>query len=99
MPNKILNQLLKTITFIPGIVGLAAMDLKKSNNALKESDWNKSIEVSQVPKGFEVSIAIIVSKDIQTKMIVREVESSIRDLAKKNKTKLNDLNIYVRGVK
>lgn len=99
MPNKILNELLKTITFIPGIVGLAAMDLKKSSNALKESDWHKAIEVSQVPKGFEVSIAIIVSKDIQTKIIAREVESSVKNLAKKNKTKLNNLNIYIRGVK
>lgn len=99
MPNKILNSLLKTITFIPGIVGLAAMDLKKSNNSLKEPDWIKAVSVTETSKGLNVSIAIIISREIQTKIIVKAVETSVRDLAKKNKTKIGSLNIYVRGVK
>lgn len=99
MPNKILQSLLKTITFIPGIVGLAAMDLKKSNNSLKEADWIKALAVTEAPKGLDVSIALIISKEVQAKIVAREVEQSIRDLAKKHKTKLRTLNIYVRGVK
>lgn len=99
MPNKILNSLLKTITFIPGIAGLAAMDLRKSNNSLKETDWSKSVTLTETPKGFEISIALIISKEIQAKIIAKEVESAIRNLAKINKTKLGSLNIYIRGVK
>lgn len=38
MPKQLLEALLKSISFIPGINGLAAMDLSKSNTALKEEN-------------------------------------------------------------
>lgn len=99
MPKQLLEALLKSISFIPGIVGMAAMDLSKTNGALKEESWDKGIQIIESPKGLDVSIAIIASKDINTKIIAKEINQAVKVSMKAAGTKLSSLNIYIRGVK
>lgn len=99
MPKQILEALLKSISFIPGINGLAAMDLSKTNGALKEESWEKGILIDETPKGLEISIAIIVEKDINTKIVAKEINQAVKVALKPGNQKLVNLNIYVRGVK
>ena len=100
MSETLQEELLKMISFIPGVVGLASADLTKSNMSLPEARWANGVDVEMITEGkYSVSIAIIVNKDIKTKIVVSEIESSVSSLFKKNKLRLSDLNIFVRGVK
>lgn len=98
MPDKILDLIQKTITFIPGVVGLASIDFNMSNNALKESAWSKAFLVDKTNEGLSLSMAVIVSKDIQAKIIAKEIESAVISIMKKEKINLLKLDIFVRGV-
>lgn len=99
MPKQLLEALLKSISFIPGINGLAAMDLSKSNTALKEENWEKGIQIAETSKGLEISIALIIDKDINAKIVAKEINQAVKMALKAEGIKLLNLNIYVRGVK
>lgn len=99
MPKKLQEALLKSITLVPGIVGLAAMDLSKSNTPLKEDEWDRGMYMNESPDGIELSIAIIVSKEINAKEIAKEINSSLMQVIGNNEAKLANLNIYMRGAK
>lgn len=55
--------------------------------------------MTSTPNGFDVTIAIFVAPDIRTKIIISELNSAIKNVFKKNKVKLNDILVNVRGIK
>lgn len=101
MPKQLINAILKTIILIPGIYGLANVDFSKSNLPLKEADWHKAlkIEIDEQNHFCQLTVAIIVRRDIQTKIIAVELDSSLQNFLKRDGVILKDLNIYVRGIK
>lgn len=99
MSKELINSIVNSVSFIPGIVGLSKIDLNKKRDALLEKDWPKSVLISESDKGFDVSIAFIVSREINSKTISKEVHSSISSIFENQAIQLNKINIYIRGVK
>lgn len=99
MSDKIQAAIVGLITFVPGIQGISTIDLTKSNIALNEEDWAKGVSISEGKKGFDVSIALIIKRDVSARTISQELDSAIRIMAKQEKVKIDKINIYVRGVK
>ena len=99
MSKELVQLIVNSVSFIPGIVGLSTIDLNMNRDALSEKDWPKSVLISETDKRFEVSIAIIVSHEINSKTISKEIHSSIYSIFEKNSIKLSKINIYIRGVK
>lgn len=99
MIDKIQNEIVSLVTFIPGIEGIASIDLSKSNSPLSEEEWLKGVSIIEGQKGYEISIALIVKRDVASKTVSHELDSAIRVAAKQNKFKIDKINIYVRGVK
>lgn len=99
MTKKLHNEVLKSVTFVSGVVGLANIDLTKSATALPKDKWEDSILFEETNKGNKISLAIIVDGDVRTKAITFEITSSIKDIMKKNKLKLDKVLVYIRGIK
>ena len=99
MTKKLTSEVLKTATFVSGLVGLANSDLTKASTELSKENWDKAILIEETNKGSKISIGIIVDSDVRTKIVAFEIHSSIKALLKKNNIKLDKLNVYVRGVK
>lgn len=100
MSEKILAAIIELIASIPGIQGIASIDQSKSNQALAEEDWAKGVTVTEGAKGgIDISIALVVKRDVSSKIIAKEIDSAIRIMAKQTKAKVDNINIYVRGVK
>lgn len=99
MTKKLTNEILRTVTFVSGLVGLANVDVNKSSSELSKENWNNSIEIVDTEKGHVITVAIIVDADVRTKVVAYEISSSLKNLMKKNNEKLAKVNIIVRGIK
>lgn len=99
MTKKLTNEILKTVTFVSGLVGLANVDVNRTANELSKENWENAMEIQETDKGAIITVAIIVDVDVRTKVVAYEISSSVKNLMKKNNEKLSKLNIIVRGVK
>ena len=97
--KKITKELLKTITFVPGLIGIANVDLTKSASALPEDKWTNGITAEETSKGLKICIAIIVDADVRTKVVSNELMLSMKTVLKLNRIKMDKINIYIRGVR
>ena len=99
MLEKLINEIINATSFVPGLNGLADVDFASTPKSLEEAEWSKSVSLVDTNQGTNVTIAIFVSPDVRTKIIVSELTSAIKDVFKKNKTKLNTVLVNVRGIK
>jgi len=99
MTNKILNEVSKIISFIPGLVGLAPIDLTKKASVLNPINFKKAILLEETKSSMNISIAIIIATNVRSEVVVSEIESSIYIFAKKNKISISKISIYIRGIK
>ena len=99
MSEKLEQLILRTITIIPGIVGIVSMDFDKSSRPLKEEKFLDGILVENTSKGFNLSIALLVKHNTNINVVIKEIDTAIRNILTKKTIKLQNLKIYIRGVK
>ena len=99
MDKKIFEEMIKQITFISGILNLTRADLSKKPIILPKSQWDESVIIKKTQKGLKIFIGIIVDVEIRSIVIAYEIVSSLKDLFKKNDININNIIIYIRGVK
>lgn len=99
MSELLINEIVKASAFVPGLNALANADLSQEAKPLDEKNWDQGVILTSTPNGFDVTIAIFVAPDIRTKIIISELNSAIKNVFKKNKVKLNDILVNVRGIK
>jgi len=97
--SKITNEISQTISYIPGLVGLASIDLTKNATVLNKDNFDKAILLDEVGSSTNISIAIIVTENVRSEVIVSEIESSIYSFAEKNDISISKIIVYIRGVK
>lgn len=95
--KKGLNKLILMLETIPGIVGLTPI---VDNYDVKQKSKNNSILLIENGKKVELSIGIIIKKDIVVKNLINEINEHVSYiLNKEKKCKLNKLNVYIKGIK
>ena len=99
MTKKMRNEILKSATFVSGLLGLASSDLNKTGRELPMEKWDDALKIEETPKGIRVSIGIIVDAEVRAKAVTYEIISSIKALLKKNNIKLDNILVYIRGAK
>lgn len=99
MTTKIKKILLKKVSFVPGLVGLAPIDFSIKTKTLSEDKLSEGMSFEDTPKGVLIRIAIIIDIDIRAKLVVREINSAVKTICKNNNEQLNKVLIYVMGVK
>lgn len=99
MPRQLIETILKRISFISGIVGLASININSNNLPLPEDSWFKGIEVILINDSkYVISIAIIIDKEIRLEIISREILVVVKQELRKQKLRLAELKIFVRGI-
>lgn len=88
------NTIKKRLETIPGIVDFVS--LVEDNN---DSDLNWIHIDTDDDSNLEISIAIIINRNVATINLSKEVYEAIRFEFKKLKFNLKKLNFYIRGVK
>lgn len=99
MHELLINEIIKVTSFVPGLNGLANVEFAEPAKLLEEAEWNKSISLVETNQGMNITIAIFVSSDVRTKIIVSELSSAIKSVLSKKKIKLNNILVNIRGIK
>ena len=100
MTKSFIKDILSIITRVPGLIGITNIDPKKLPVILPEEQWENGINIiGEDTKEILMSIAIIVSTDINAKIIVKEIMSSLKDFLFKNNIKSSNVSIVIKGVK
>ncbi len=99
MSEQLISEIISASAFVPGLNALANVDFSQEATPLDEKNWNQGVILVQSPNGFDVTIAIFVAPDVRTKVIISELTSTIKNVFKKNKVKLNNILVNVRGIK
>lgn len=98
MNASLILELTKYITTVPGVLGLASLDFNEPENRLEDIDVKKSINVRNEEDATKVSAAIIISSEIPSKTIVKEVIKIIKSTFKNNNKEASNILVYIRGV-
>ncbi|NQZ66117.1 MAG: hypothetical protein HRT99_02775 [Mycoplasmatales bacterium] len=99
MTEKMKKEILMAATTTSGLNGLSTIDINKPGIELPKNKWINALNVENTPKGYVVSLAIIIDIEVRSKIVSYEISSTIKDLFKKKKLKLSKVNIYIRGIK
>ncbi len=103
MENKKLLKVVKEIHSIlettPGIIGFVSL-LEGISRDKSETNWIK-IEDTKKNGNLEISIGIIINRNVTSKNLSNEIFESINFHFKnqKNNLVLKKLNVYIKGVK
>ena len=98
MTADIQEKIIKSIMRVPGLVGLSNLDITKSANKLKEGKYDKGVTCVETSTGVIVKVFVVISKNARVKIVSNEISESIESIFKKEKTKIGQILIYVRGV-
>ncbi len=99
MTKKLTTTLIKKISNVPGLAGLSPIDFARKKRVLSKDELTKGISAEETPKGLLIRIAIFVNIDIRSKLVVQEINSSVKSIFKTEDIKLSKVLIYVMGVK
>lgn len=94
---KIIKQIDSILETTPGIIGLVSL---LDGSSKKKDNWIK-IEDIKNNGHLEISIAIIINRNVATKNLSNEILETIKFHFKNTKQDyvLKKLNIYIKGVK
>lgn len=99
MTKKFENDVIKAISFVPGLVGLVKMEAGSSSSMLNPKDWHKGLIFDEINNELYIRVGVIVDMDIRAKIIAKEITSAIKQLAKGSKYKIKKVKVYIRGVR
>ncbi|MGL5522113.1 MAG: hypothetical protein ACRDAW_02485 [Metamycoplasmataceae bacterium] len=101
MEKEITKNIIEAIEQIPGIIGFVELDLESNIKIENENDYCKaiSIEINKDTKKVSIKISIIISLLIAIENISNQVKESINFILKKKNLKLENINVFIKGVK
>jgi uncharacterized alkaline shock family protein YloU len=91
-----------TATSVYGVVGLIS---KKNfanplNQFLKKEDFADGVSVKKTRQGYEISLYLVLSKDVKNIEVVLEVQKQVQYVLGKNfGIPFNVINVFVQGIK
>ncbi|MBR3571461.1 MAG: hypothetical protein IKL15_02210 [Mycoplasmataceae bacterium] len=89
--DKLNEEIMKILESTPGVVGFSSLIDEK------EEFLDISIENN---KDLEISLGLIINRNVTTKNLTKEIFEAINFNIKKNKIyTLKKLNVYIKGVK
>lgn len=98
MTKKFQDNVLKAISFVPGLVGLSKLN-SDSNKPLSDKDLLKGVAFEETKQGFYIRVGAIIDADVKAKIVAKELTSSIRQVAKATEFKIKKVIVYIKGVK
>ena len=98
MINKFRNNILKVISFVPGLVGLSDLKLVTSK-PLNQKNIANGISLEETPEGFYIRIGAIVDSYVKAKIVTKEITSAIMAASKNFEYKVKKVIVYIKGVK
>ncbi|WP_036464018.1 hypothetical protein [Mycoplasmopsis sturni] len=99
---QIKELFVNAITTIPGVVKIVKNDdawLQKnhSSNCIPDCDLDKVWAVKK-SKGWDLAASIVIMPNVAAKAIIEELHSQVYFELKKDKQKIENLTIFVKGV-
>ena len=92
------EKIIDSISKVPGLISLANIDITKNGKKLKEDKFIDGISCVETSKGMIVKVFVVVSIDARVKTVSSEISDTIETMFKKEKIKMRQTLIYVRGV-
>ncbi|MGL5357657.1 MAG: Asp23/Gls24 family envelope stress response protein [Metamycoplasmataceae bacterium] len=101
MEKEITKNIIEAIEQIPGIIGFVELDFESNIKIETEDDYYKaiSIEINKDTKKVSIKISIIISLLISIENISNQVKESVNFILKKRNLKLENINVFIKGVK
>ncbi len=99
MTENLRSDLLKAISFVPGLIDLANIDFSQRPVALSGVQQAKGFSVIDTESGKNVYISAIIGTGIRAKVVAKEISSSVKNVFKNHNLKVNKINVYIRGVR
>ncbi|MGL4183746.1 MAG: Asp23/Gls24 family envelope stress response protein [Metamycoplasmataceae bacterium] len=101
MEKEITQNIIEAIEQIPGIIGFVELDLESNIKIENENDYYKaiSVEINKDTKTVLINISIIISLLIAIENISNQVKESVNFILKKRNLKLENINVFIKGVK
>lgn len=88
------KEIITLLEFVPGIAGFESIveEGKKNQNYI-------IIENNKTNKDLDISLGIIIDKNVLSETITKEIISALKFFFKKSQYNLGKLKIYIKGVK
>ena len=90
------------VSQVYGVVGLVSKkDFAKALlELLKKEDFSDGVSVKKVKDGYEVSLYVVLSKDVKLNAVVYEVQKQVSySLEKTFSIPFKTVNVFVRGIR
>ncbi|MDK2819618.1 MAG: hypothetical protein KFW07_02155 [Mycoplasmataceae bacterium] len=92
------KNFIKNLSSIPGILGFC--NINDSNKELKDSKtWGDALSITTDHGKANFNISIIISVDSTINNIAKQIKKQATFDFKNNELKINNINIYINGVK
>ena len=98
MLTDLKEKIIDSISKVPGLISLSNFDITKKGKKLKEEKSLDGISCIETSTGVIVKVFVIVSINARVKTVSSEISNAIEAIFKKEKTKISQILIYVRGV-
>ena len=98
MPVDLKEKIIDSISKVPGLISLSNVDITKNGKKLKEEKFMDGISCVETSSGIIVKIFVIISIDARVKTVSNEISETVEAIFKKEKIKMRQILIYVRGV-
>ena len=96
--KELKEKIIDSISKVPGLISLSNFDITKKGKKLKEEKSLDGISCIETSTGVIVKVFVIVSINARVKTVSSEISNAIEAIFKKEKTKISQILIYVRGV-
>lgn len=90
-----------TVSSVYGVVGLVSKKSisKPLNEFLKKEDYSDGVSVKKVKTGYEVSLYLVLSKDVKIAEVVYEVQKQVSYVLAKNfGIPFKVVNVFVQSI-
>jgi uncharacterized alkaline shock family protein YloU len=91
-----------TASSVYGVVGLVQKNVFTNhlNKFLKKGHFDDGVFVKNTSKGYQVSLYLVVSKDVKIIEVIYEVQKQVSYILRKNfSIQLDQVNVYIKAVK
>ena len=91
-----------TVSSVYGVVGLVAKKNFQNplSQLLKKEDFTDGVSVKKVKEGYDVSLYVVLSKDVKIAEVVHEIQNQVSYILGKNfGVPVKVVNVYVQALK
>lgn len=99
LEQKIKDKIIKEISLTPGVVGFSSLDFEEANIKNKSiTEAEEAIKFVVENKRNIFNIAIKIKMNVMVESLTNEISSIVEMAFKKDKIKMHEIKIYIRGV-